>query len=232
MTSATAPRTRRIAFFTIGESPRSDVVPAMSALLGAHVHVDEFGALDALDAEQRAALAPRAGAHRFATRLRDGGSITLDKEATEARLAQVMREADGAGYDLLVPLCTGTALPRLKTFMIEPQQLVDQTMLALSRHAHTVGALVPLQDQLATFHLAEPLDCALKLDHASPYETQPDAAAEAFARAGRALSDCDFIVMHCMGYTHAMREQVAHASGRPTLLSNHIVALALAQLLA
>lgn len=38
--------------------------------------------------------------------------------------------------------------------------------------------------------------------------------------------------MHCMGYSQAMRARVAAASGRPTLLSNRIVADALAQLLA
>lgn len=226
------PAPRRVAFFTIGESPRSDVVPAMSALLGAHVQIDEFGALDALDDGQREALAPREGQHCFATRLRDGGSITLDKHATEERLAHVMREADDAGYDVLVPLCTGTALPQLKTFMVEPQQLVDQTMAALARHARKAGAIVPLKEQLATFHLAEPLSCELQLDYASPYENNPERAAEAFRRAGRALADCDFIVMHCMGYTEAMRCQVAQASGRPTLLSNHIVAHTLGQILA
>lgn len=226
------PAPRRVAFFTIGESPRSDVVPAMSALLGAHVQIDEFGALDALDDGQREALAPREGQHCFATRLRDGGSITLDKHATEERLAHVMREADDAGYDVLVPLCTGTALPQLKTFMVEPQQLVDQTMAALARHARKAGAIVPLKEQLATFHLAEPLSCELQLDYASPYENNPERAAEAFSHAGRALADCDFIVMHCMGYTEAMRCQVAQASGRPTLLSNHIVAHTLGQILA
>lgn len=223
---------RRIAFFTIGESPRSDVVPAMGALLGEHVQIDEYGALDALDAPARERLAPRPGAHCFATRLRDGGSITLDKEATEQRLAEVMREADDAGYDLLVPLCTGTALPALRTWMVEPQQVVDQAMVALARHAHCVGALVPLATQIETFHLAQPLPCALRVDHASPYERDAAAAAAAFERAGRALAGCDFIVMHCMGYTEAMRAQVARASGRPTLLSNHLVAHTLAQLLA
>ncbi|WP_333904711.1 AroM family protein, partial [Achromobacter insolitus] len=41
---------RRVAFFTIGQSPRSDVVPEMASLLGARVRIDEFGALDGLDA--------------------------------------------------------------------------------------------------------------------------------------------------------------------------------------
>lgn len=224
---------RRVAFFTIGESPRVDIVPAMSALLGAQVQVDEFGALDALDDTARLALAPRGGGqHRFVTRLRDGGSIELDPHATEARLADVMRQADAAGYDLLVPLCTGTALPRLRTLVIEPQQLVDRVTAALAHHAGRVGVLVPLAAQTATLHLAQPLPCPADIDHASPYERDPALAAAAFERAGKALAGCDFIVMHCMGYTEPMRAAVARASGRPTLLSNGIVAQALAQLLA
>ena len=224
---------RRVAFFTIGESPRVDIVPAMAAMLGSHVQVDEFGALDALDDAARIALAPREGGHhRFVTRLRDGGSIELDKDATEARLAELMRQADGAGYDLLVPLCTGTALPRLRTLVIEPQQVVDQVTAALARHAARVGVLVPLATQTGTLHLAQPLPCPVDIDHASPYERDPDRAEAAFSRAGRALSGCDFIVMHCMGYTEPMRAAVARASGRPTLLSNGIVAQSLAQLLA
>lgn len=226
--------TRRIAFFTIGESPRIDIVPAMTAMLGSHVRVDEFGALDALDAAARAALAPHEGGghHRFVTRLRDGGSIELDKDATEARLADVMRQADGAGYDLLVPLCTGTALPRLRTLVVEPQQVVDQMMAALARHATRVGVLVPLPAQTGTLPLAHPMPCEVHIDHASPYERDAARAEAAFERAGKALGGCDFIVMHCMGYTEPMRAAVARASGRPTLLSNGFVAQALAQLLA
>ncbi|MFI5444961.1 AroM family protein [Polaromonas sp. UC242_47] len=222
---------RRIAFFTIGESPRSDVVPEMARHLGQHVQIDEYGALDTLDAAARQALSPRAGAHRFATRLRDGGSIELDKESTEARLAHIMREADTQGYDLLVPLCTGTAIPALQTLVIEPQQVVDQTMAALAHHCRRIGVMVPLAAQLETFHLAQTLPCELRLAHASPYESNPSRAAEALARAGRELADCDLIVMHCMGYAQAMRDAVADASARPVLLSNRIVAHTLAQLL-
>ena len=86
-----APRSRRVAFFTIGESPRSDVVPEMARLLGDAVQIDEFGALDGLDAAALAAMAPRDGEYRFATRLRDGAQIQLDAAAAEARLAAVMR---------------------------------------------------------------------------------------------------------------------------------------------
>lgn len=224
--------TRRIAFFTIGESPRTDVVPEMRAQLGDHVHIDEFGALDGLDGEARAALAPQAGAHRFVTRLRSGASIELDHARTEARLAALMKTADRAGYDLLLPLCTGTFIPRMDTLVVEPQQVVDHHIAALSAHCKTLGLIVPLASQVETFRLAQPVACAVHIAYASPYEQDPAKAAAAWDAAGRQLAHCDLIVMHCMGYVQAMRQRVAQASARPTLLSNHMVAQALAALLA
>lgn len=222
----------RIAFFTIGESPRSDIVPEMQARLGAHVRIEEFGALDALDAEARTALAPRDGHHRFATRLRDGGSIELDAARTEERLATVMRAADGAGFDLLVPLCTGTAIPALQTLVIEPQQVVDLQVAALAAHCKRLGVVVPLAAQTRTLHLVQPVSCPVDLTYASPYEQDASRTADALAQAGSQLAGCDLIVMHCMGYTESMRRQVAQASGgRPVLLSSRLVADALAHLL-
>ena len=224
--------TRRIAFFTIGESPRSDVVPEMAERLGDHVRIDEFGVLDGLDSTARAGLAPRPGAHRFATRLRSGEPIELDHTCTEARLADLMKNADGAGYDVLVPLCTGTLIPRMTTLVLEPQQVVDHHIAALSAHCKTLGLIVPLAAQVETFRLAQPVGCEVRISHASPYEQVPAQAAAAFDAVGRQLANCDLIVMHCMGYSAAMRDRVAHASGRPTLLSNRMVADALAALLA
>lgn len=222
---------RRVAFFTIGQSPRSDVVPEMARLLGDDVHIDEFGALDGLDAAALAAMAPRDGEYRFATRMRDGAQIELDAAAAEARLAEVMRQADGAGYDALVPLCTGTAIAPMRTLVVEPQQVVDHLVAGLSQHCRDVGLVVPLAEQVDFFHLAVPLACGTQIVHASPYEADAQQAAHNFAQAGQALASCDLIVMHCMGYGQRMRDAVARGSGRPVLLSNRIVAQALSQLL-
>lgn len=222
---------RRVAFFTIGQSPRSDVVPEMAPLLGAHVRIDEFGALDGLDDAALAALAPRPGEYRFATRLRDGTQIELDAAAAEARLAQVMRDADASGYDLMVPLCTGTAIAPMRTLVVEPQQIVDHLAAGLSQHCRKVGLVVPLAAQVDAFHMVVPLECEARIAHASPYESDADRAAASFAQAGRDLADCDLIIMHCMGYAERMRQAVAAASGRPVLLSNRLVAQTLAQIL-
>jgi protein AroM len=226
-----APHSRRVAFFTIGESPRSDVVPEMARLLGETVQINEFGALDGLDAAALAAMAPRDGEYRFATRLRDGAQIQLNAAAAEARLAAVMQQADGAGYDVLVPLCTGTAIAPMRTLVVEPQQVVDHLVAGLSQHCRKVGLVVPLAEQVDFFHMAVPLSCETQVVHASPYEADAGQAARNFAQAGQALASCDLIVMHCMGYAERMRQAVAQASGRPVLLSNRLVAQALSQLL-
>lgn len=226
-----APHSRRVAFFTIGESPRSDVVPEMARLLGETVQINEFGALDGLDAAALAAMAPRDGEYRFATRLRDGAQIQLDAAAAEARLAAVMQQADGAGYDVLVPLCTGTAIAPMRTLVVEPQQVVDHLVAGLSQHCRKVGLVVPLAEQVDFFHMAVPLSCETQVVHASPYEADAGQAARNFAQAGQSLASCDLIVMHCMGYAERMRQAVAQASGRPVLLSNRLVAQALSQLL-
>ena len=226
-----APHSRRVAFFTIGESPRSDVVPEMARQLGETVQINEFGALDGLDAAALAAMAPRDGEYRFATRLRDGAQIQLDAAAAEARLAAVMQQADGAGYDVLVPLCTGTAIAPMRTLVVEPQQVVDHLVAGLSQHCRKVGLVVPLAEQVDFFHMAVPLSCETQVVHASPYEADAGQAARNFAQAGQALASCDLIVMHCMGYAERMRQAVAQASGRPVLLSNRLVAQALSQLL-
>ncbi|WP_286937243.1 AroM family protein [Achromobacter sp. UBA4530] len=222
---------RRVAFFTIGQSPRSDVVSEMAPVLGAHVRIDEFGALDGLDADAMAALAPRPREYRFATRMRDGSQIELDAAAAEARLADVMRQADGQGYDILVPLCTGTAIAPMRTLVVEPQQVVDHLVAGLAQHCRKVGLVVPLEAQVDAFHMAVPLECETQVVHASPYEADVLQAARNFEAAGRELASCDLIVMHCMGYAQSMRQAVAQASGRPVLLSNRLVAQALAQIL-
>lgn len=214
----------RIGFATIGQSPRSDTVPAIVAELGVPVEVVEVGALDGLDDAAIAKLGPKPGEYIFATRLADGRQAVLGKSAAEERLAEALKGLDRQGLDMIVVLCVGTQLPSLEhTLLIEPQRIVDGLTAALSHNAKTLGVLVPLERQVESFHLDAKVNCDLRVTHASPYE------GDRFAEAGKELAGCDLVVMHCMGYTAAMREKVAAASGAPTLLAPGLVAGVLKQ---
>ncbi|MCO4889167.1 AroM family protein [Cupriavidus sp. WGtm5] len=229
--TADSPRLPRVAFVTIGQSPRTDVVPQMMADLGLPAEVAEFGILDALGADEIAALAPAAGEYRFASRLRDGTQAVMGKPVAEAMLARLLTSLDDGRFNALVPLCTGTALPPMQTLVLEPQQVVDHLTVALAQGCKRLGIVLPLEAQVSGFHLIQPVPCELRVTHASPYTDIADSATGRFAQAGAALRGCDLVVMHCMGYTEAMRATVARHAGAPVLLSNRMVARLLGQVL-
>lgn len=217
----------RIGFATIGQSPRSDTVPAIVADLGTVVEVVEAGALDGLDDAAIARLGPRPGEYSFATRLADGRQVVLGKGAAEARLATVLERLDRDRLDMIVVLCAGTQLPKLDhTLLIEPQRIVDGLTAALAANVKTLGIVLPLERQVAHFRLEAEVSAELRVTHASPYE------GDRFAQAGKDLAGCDLVVMHCMGYCSAMQAKVAAASGAPTLTAPRLVAGVLKQLLA
>lgn len=214
---------KRFAMVTIGQAPRVDLVPDLCADLP--VEVIECGALDGLDDREIAALAPAAGEARLVTRLRDGREVTIAKTAAEERVEALLRALDPQALDAIVLLCTGRFDQlELRTPLVESQIVVDETLGSLAGSVDRLGILLPHREQIAEFHKTAAAGDRLRFSHASPYGGQR------FAEAGRELADCDVVVMHCMGYSEAMQQQVAAASGRPVLLARQIVASALRDL--
>jgi len=225
----------QIRFVTIGQTPRSDLVPEILSALGAHVVVSELGALDGIGAEELAGLEPGPEDHALVTRLRDGRQAVIGKRWVTARLQELLDGIAGTdagsgvernGTSATVLLCTGDfAGLRAPGLFLDAQRLVDHGVDALCHGADAVGLLVPLERQEAEHHYAPPEGQRLVTAHASPYEDAD------FKAAGRALARCDLIVMHCMGYTEEQRSAVARGSGRPVLLARRLVAAAVRQLL-
>ena len=212
-------------FVTIGQTPRIDLVPEMREWLGDSMDVVERGALDSLTYEAIQAMAPAQGEPRLVTRLVDGTEAVVRKDFVYNRLQQLLDEAAGENFTCTVLLCTGHFPPfRVRGLFLEAQSIVDQSVAVLAHHARSIGVMVPVKEQIADFHFCPAPDQQLSVSHASPYTLGrlEQAAAE--------LSDTDMIVMHCMGYSEAMRQTVARGSGRPVLLARRIVAAAVAQL--
>jgi protein AroM len=218
---------RRIAFVTIGQSPRSDVMPDITAECRTSFVATERGVLDGLADAEIAALAPRPGEAILASRLRDGRGVLLGKPAIERRLRDIMAELDTLGFDLIVLLCTGVfGRFAVRTPFLEPQHVVDHFATGLAYGAKTLGIVIPEPGQAEDF--AGIAGVATVAAHASPYVADPLPALRA---AGAMLSGTDMIVTHCIGYTEAMRQELLHASGRPVLLARRLVAHAIDLLL-
>lgn len=218
-----------VAFVTIGQSPRPDMVPEMLAWIRRDVpalEALEVGALDGLGRQEVAALAPAGDEHRLVSRLADGTEVVVSKPRVQERLKAIMADLDERAPTLVVLLCTGHFEGvRSRTLMVESQRVVDHAADALAEDGRTVGLLLPLAEQMGEFHVRSTPTRRVLMAWASPY------SGDRFAAAARELAGADFIVMDCMGYDEAMRRRVAEASGRPVLLARRLVADAVARLL-
>lgn len=225
------PGQSRIAFVTIGETPRSDIVPEMLAEIGAAtggkaIEAVEFGVLDGLSPQALDALRAGPDELSFATRRRSGEEIVVSKDRTEERLNALLQEIDGKGFDLVVLLCTGTRVePLRRTLVVEAQRIVDATVEALGAGAARLGVMVPLARQVDEFSRRHVFSRPAEVVAASPY------AGDDLGERALALRGCDLVVMHCMGYSAQMLEEVRKAVEAPVLLSRRVVAGAVSQML-
>ncbi len=98
---------QRVAFITIGQSPRSDMVPEILSHLDAEIEPLEYGVLDGLPIETLRAHAPRPGEQSLITRLNDGNDVVLSKTWIQWRLREMCHEILDDRIDLIVLLSTG-----------------------------------------------------------------------------------------------------------------------------
>jgi protein AroM len=235
---------KTLGFITIGQSPRDDSVPEMEKLLGSGTRVVQAGALDGLTREEIDALAPgavlplsaagsRSGDRPAApgdpliTRLRDGASVIVAKQAILGRLQGCLDRLDPE-IDAAVLLCTGV-FPRFRSShpVLEPDRILYAAAEAVFGGGR-LGVLIPIEAQRATMAARwRPIDFGVAIAVASPYAgTAPlVAAAEALREAGASL-----IAMSCMGYTEAMKALVRDVTGVPALLPTSLVARIAAEL--
>lgn len=215
----------RVAFVTVGQSPRDDILPEMLASLRSEIEATEIGALDRADDAQIAALAPENGERRLCTRLRDGREVVTSKPKTGKRLNAIFADLAGRDFDLVVLLCTGyfegLACDGL---FVESQRLVDSYVAAMAHGGRKVGVLVPLAEQAAEPKTHAGYETA-RITHASPY------SGDRLSEAGRELAETDLIVMHCMGYSEAMRRRVAEAANKPVVLARRVIAAGIDQVI-
>jgi DNA-binding NarL/FixJ family response regulator len=210
----------RLAFVTIGQAPRDDVVAELLSLVafgGGAVQAKQFGALDGLTAAELTSrpIGPRE--NRLFTRLADGGEVVVGAGLVARRLKPLLHRLDDAGFDLIVLISTGVFEPvRLRTPFIHGQQAVDAWIAALVMGDCQLGLIYPLSQQHRDFAHGTLIQNA----------TVVDATGEATLLEGAAsrLAKAELILMHSVGYTEAMARQVADLTRRPVVTARRIIA--------
>jgi protein AroM len=220
-----------IGMITVGQSPRSDVVPDMAAILGREVQIIEAGALDDLTREEILRLEPEGDDEILVTRLADGTPVFVGKAKIVPRVEAAIAALEDRGAALDVLLCTGE-FPRLaaRRPLLEPQPLLLGLLRGLTFPGR-LGVLTPSErhvPQTTARWRAAGFD--VHVVPLSPYEEDDPVAVRRAASALRA-ANAGLVVMDCIGFRRKTRDEMAALTGTPCLLANLLVARVTAELL-
>lgn len=217
----------RLGAVTIGQSPRTDIIPDLRTVLGDAVEIVEAGALDGLSPREIASLAPGDGEEVLVTRLRDGtGARIAHRHAVPLLRARL--EELAPRVDAVLLLCTGSFAPvHLSRPVVYPERLILGIVgAAAPRH---LGVITPDQGQVEE-QRARWKDAAdqVTVVAASPYAASASLPEHA---AGLARAGADLIVLDSLGYSIAMKAAVRRSAGRPVVLPRTVLARAAMELL-
>lgn len=232
-------RQRRIGAVTIGQSPRTDVVPELLPLLGPGIEVVEVGALDALSPAAIAALAPAPGDEVLVSRLRNGQQVRLRKEGVP-ELLQAGVDSLAGRVEAVLLLCTGSLPPlRSPCPILYPEHLLFQVVRGIlgagqaGRTPDRVGILTPdpAQTEEQRTRWTAVLGAVPAVAACSPYvpeglESRLERAATELLTAGARM-----IVLDCLGYSRYMKHMVHRAAGIPVILARTVLARVAAEVL-
>lgn len=220
----------RLGVITVGQSPRNDIMPHMTAQLGPEVEVAEMGALDGFSPDELKAMVPEGDERCLATRLSNGFQVVISHQKVLPLVQERINHLNQMGVDLILLLCTGR-FPAFKSsaLLIESQKVVDHVLESVLGPERTLGLFVPLPEQARKI--------ADSLNHITPkvevVSASPYLDTDQFRGAAQEMAECkpDLAVLHCMGYNQIHREIITEILDVPCLVANSMVSRVLAELL-
>jgi protein AroM len=217
----------RLGAVTIGQSPRTDIVPDLRTVLGDEVEIVEAGALDGLSAPEITRLAPADGDEVLVTRLRNGTATRIVHRHAVPLLRTRLEEL-APKVDVVLLLCTGSFEPiSLRCPVVYPERLMLGIVRATApRH---LGVITPdagqVAEQQARWREAAGLISVVAASAYSAAGSLPEHAMD-LARRG-----AEIIVLDSLGYSIAMKGAVRRAADRPVVLPRTVLARAAMELL-
>ncbi|MEM4727848.1 MAG: AroM family protein [Candidatus Bathyarchaeia archaeon] len=218
---------KRIGLVTLGQSPRTDILPDMMMILGQEFEVLEAGALDDYTSQDVEGLPIREEDEILVTRMRDGREVKVTKSFIVPLIQKRISELE-EDVEIILLLCTGR-FPEFKSkaLIVTPSEIVRGAVNAAIRRGR-LGVVYPAKEQTAHAHREwgrEGLE--VYADAASPYGSEDEISALAERLAGKNL---DLIVLNCMGFGYRAKLLIRERTGRPVIQANALVARVLKEI--
>jgi protein AroM len=214
---------------TIGQTPRTDLIPEMKQFLGAGVDILEAGALDGLTLAEVEELYPDPGDDVLITRMADGTQVKVAEKHIVPRMQSKINQLVQQGADVIALVCTGE-FPEFECekLLIEPHKVLLDTVKSVASGLR-LGVFIPDKDQVDYAKRRwSAVSGQVFVQAVSPYGCPGDksAAAGKLKQAGVQVA-----VLDCIGYTLADKQAVKDKLGVPVVLARSIVARIIAELL-
>lgn len=220
----------KIGCITIGQSPRTDVVPELEPILGPNIEIIQAGALDGLTKEEIDQFQPEEGDYILVSKLRDGTPVKFAERCILPRLQGCIDKLEAEGAQTIAFLCTGDFpdVFRSKLPVLYPGTVLKHCIQPLLITGK-LGVLTPDSAQKKQTegkwknHVRE-----VAVASGSPYGDPGE-----IARAAGELKDreLDLIIMDCIGYNLDMRKTVREITGKPVMLGRTMLARLIAEIL-
>lgn len=214
-----------IGLITIGQSPRHDVTPEISVILKG-TPIIEAGALDGLDRAAIAALAPGPADLTQVTRLADGSHVQVAKRHIIPLMQKCVSELE-TKVDVILIICTG----EFKQLTCRVPLMTTHKLLHCAVRGICNGRIGVIKPEAAQIQMAEEMWRASGLESVvvagSPYKEPGQLFAAAQELAGK---DIELVVLDCIGFTQAMKQQVKQIVQKPVVLPRTLAARLLAEL--
>ncbi|WP_129992103.1 MULTISPECIES: AroM family protein [unclassified Rahnella] len=218
------------ATLTIGQAPRSDIMPLLMAHLPAG-SVTHVGLLDGLSTEQiEQRYAAVEGEAVLVTRLLDGSQVTMAAHRVERGLQEKIDVMEALGCMTILLLCTGQFhhLQANNALLLEPDRIIPPLIGSMVGQ-HRTGIVVPVESQVV-----EQADKWRKLAKspcfavASPYLSDDQELKE--AAMCLAEQGAEVVVLDCIGFNRHHVDVLKKHLNIPVLLSNVLMAKLAAEL--
>jgi len=220
----------KLAFATIGEAPRDDLVPYLRSKLPGPLEVEEDGVLNHLNESGRRELDTHDDTLHMVTRDREGNAYRLNYQRTLPHMQRVVDGLVERGADMVVILCGADwSSVRASVPVVNPGVLFPNLVQALGKGLK-LGIIKPDEGQIphtVKHYTAIGLDPVVTA--ASPYGAD---RLELARRAAETLRDqgAEMIWMTCVGMDEDMRDAVHEILPLPTILARSVLARIIAEL--
>ncbi|NGP45720.1 AroM family protein [Bacillaceae bacterium SIJ1] len=213
----------KIGVVTIGQAPRTDLIPEVEKFFPHNVEFIQRGVLDHFTHEKLDQIKPEPGQTTLVSRLKDGTDATMAKEKILPIIQQIISEFNQDQVNLIVLACTGEFKPfHSDVPIIYPDYLLNHVAQGIFRNKGQIGIIVPLPEQFKSIE-QKWKSAGFK---AIPAASSPYAFDEqSLITAANELRNYDIntIVLDCIGYSEQMKVIVKKHSRKNVILSRNIV---------